>query len=158
MKPLIRLPKTAANEVSDDEFVTACVAFQHAKGILSVYLNGADAQTADLVSLAVYKLANKAVARNVRTTPQKNEARQPLHACIAQAMRGRKKFNIQDAMDALTRRNQLPKVANVRSTISNALGLHKSVFQRVTTGVYKVKERKLVFDKKTPKQLPASTG
>lgn len=163
MKALVHARSTIA-DVSEDDFVKACVAFQQAKVFLATYLNGADVASIDGVSFAVYNLTNKAVVRHKRAAngrAVKSGARPPLHTLIAQAMRGRKQFNSQDVMDALKRRNMLPRVEDARSTISNALGMHKKVFQRVKLGVYKLKPstNKLLYTaKKAPKELPAKTA
>jgi hypothetical protein len=164
MKALMRTPMSTVADVSEDSFVKACVSFQHAKTFLASYLNGADVTSIDAVSSAVYNLTNKAVTRHKKSAnlrAVKSGARRPLHALIAQTMRGRKQFSSQDVMDALKRRNMLPRVEDARGTISNALGMHKKVFQRVKLGVYKLKPAagKLVYVvKKTPKELPAATA
>jgi hypothetical protein len=162
MKPFIRLPATAANEVSTDQFVRACVAFQQAKTVLSQHLNGADAMACDNVSRAVYNLANRALARKTptkRTDP--SGKRLTLPEAVAQSIHGKKSFDSQTVVEAMKRRGTLPKVENVKNYISTVLSTHKDRFKRLERGVYCLKEpvkKKLVFaPNKAPKELPSKT-
>lgn len=157
-----RLPASAINELSPDEFIRACVAFQQAKTVLSQHLNGADAAACDTVSLAVYDLANKALTRKMLAPASGREVRSgerlPLHQAIAKAVRGKKTFDTQTIIDSMKRRGTLPQSKNLRGYITATLCAHTELFKRVKTGVYRLRSpRKLVFENKPPKELPAKT-
>jgi hypothetical protein len=149
---------SAVNEVSTDDFVRACVAFQQAKQQLSAHLNGADVTACDNVSRAVYSLANKAMVQQQKRPVRRG--RVSLKQLVLQAVRGRTLFTAQIILDQLTQQKVLPKYKNARGNIHALLSAEKKLFERVSLGTYRLKKpaKRLVFaDKKTPKQLPART-
>jgi len=156
---------SAVPEVSNDQFVAACVAFQQAKVALAQHLGQADLTQLDTVSSAVYDLANKALRRkmkdekNVRQAAVHRGERKPFYEIIASAVQGRKKFTIPDVVEALKKRGQLPEAMDIPAYISTTLGTHKERFTRVERGVYKFKgTRRLLTLKRQPKALPAVTS
>jgi hypothetical protein len=163
MKKPFRLPASAINELSPDQFIRACVAFQQAKSALSQHLNGADAAACDTVSRAVYDLANKAVSHNMRNHSKtilavKSGKRLPLYQAIAKAVQGKKTFNSQTVIDAMKRRGTLPRAEKLKEYLTSTMSAHPELFKRVERGVYQLKiSRKLVFEKKPPKELPGKT-
>ena len=161
MKSIMRVPRTAASEVSSDNFVKACITFQQAKAFLSQHMNGADVAKLDTVSLAIYNLANKAVTRSMKSAgirAVKSGERKPLYEIITQVMKNRSSFDTETVMEALKRRGMMPKAEDPRSYITNTLSTRKDLFKRISRGQYKVKPaRKLVYVKKPAKQLPAAT-
>lgn len=163
MKPFIRLPATAVDELSKDEFIKACVAFQQAKTLLSHHLNGGDVVACDTVSQAVYNLANQALAKkgHISKTGKTGHKLSTTEA-VLQAVRGKKTFNNQAVIDAMKRQGTLPKSQNIKGYISAVLSANsKTLFKRVNPGVYSLREKpqkKLVFaSNKAPKELPAKT-
>ncbi len=167
MKALVRMPATAVNEVSSDQFVKACVQFQQAKTLLSQHLSGADVTACDNVSRAVYNLANKALTRKAGRPPMNAKALKggkhvSLVDRIVQAVQGKKSFDIQTVIDSMKRRGTLPKAENTKNYVSNLLSMNPTRFKRLERGVYCLKasgKKKLVYaPKKTPKELPAKTA
>lgn len=162
MKPLIRFPATAVDELSTEQFVKACVAFQQAKTVLSQHLNGGDVVACDTVSRAVYNLANVRLNQKTHTKRvNKNGQRVTLADAVVQAVRGRQSFDSQTVVDAMKRRGTLPKVENVKNYISTVLSMNKTKFRRLNRGLYCLKapaKKKLVYaTNKPPKELPAKT-
>ncbi len=164
MKLLIRFPATAVDELSTEQFVKACVAFQQAKSVLSHHLNDADVVACDNVSRAVYSLANRALAK--KTHPPKLDKRgrkMSTAEAVVQAVRGKSTFTNQSVIDAMKRQGTLPKSQNIKGYISAVLSVNsKTLFKRVNPGVYSLRgapKKRLVFSSnKTPKALPEKTA
>lgn len=163
MRPFVRFPATAVDELTTDQFVKACVAFQQAKAVLSQHLNGADAMACDNVSRAVYNLANRALAKKTYTRKVDSVGRKLTAVdAVVQAVRGKKKFDKQAIIEAMKRQGTLPKSQNINGYLSAILSANsQTVFKRITPGIYSLRKtvakKKLVFAAKDTKALPAKT-
>ncbi len=160
----IVLARTAVPEVSNDQFVAACIAFQQAKSVLSQHLGSADLHQLNTVSGAVYDLANKALRRKMKEAPVektravKNGTRVPFREVIAQAVRGRRKFTIPEVIEALKKRQALPEAVDVGAYISATLSTNTDMFKRIERGLYTLKTtRRRLALKAAPKGLPEAT-
>lgn len=165
MNKIIKSP--TAQEVSQDPFVLACVAFQQAKRQLSDLIGGGSVEKCDSVSQSVYDLANKAVKRRM-TAPRRLRAgnrkavadgeRLPFRDCVVKAVSRRKTFTSEDVVNGLERLKLLPESENVRGYVSLTLSSNTDTFKRVSRGVYTLKKALALPSKKATKALPASTS
>lgn len=155
--------KTAIGEVSNDNFVAACVAFQQAKAQLRSFLGEVEIEQLDAVSTPVYDLANKALRRKMKDAKFENTslvargARPTFPVCIARAVRNKKEFTPDDVIHGLKRIKLLPKATDIRSYISSTVTAHPELFKRLERGRYALvgKPQALALQKK-PKALPAA--
>lgn len=167
--PQVRLPKSAAFEVSTSELVLACVSFKQAKDELLRFLGeGATVENADQISIAVYDLANQATRQRSRGVGGRTlqavarGERLPFKSLVALAVKGKKKFTIDNVIDGLKRQKTMPESKNIRMYVATALKTYEDTFERIERGLYRMKpgaSQRLVLKRKPgpkPKQLPAA--
>ena len=156
----------AGKDVSDSDFVLACITFQQAKKALLEHLGpGATVLNCEAVSAPVYDLANKALDRKdqldrAHHLREVQTGKKPtLRDVILKVLQGKKSFTIREVVETLQKRGLCPSTGDLYASVATTLNVNKTVFKRVGRGTYKLKTpRTISLTLSKPKALPAATS